>query len=79
MKIYRLGKLLPRTAQGVAVLILLAAAAIMIPLAMLGMFGRYLLDTLYKKERMLWACANALRAQRFVPDATKNQSLLRQI
>jgi len=75
MKIYRLGKLLPRTAQGVAVLILLAAAAIMIPLAMLGMF----LDTLYKKERMLWACANALRAQRFMPDATKNQSLLRQI
>jgi hypothetical protein len=48
MKIYRLGKLLRRTAEVVAVPILMAGAAIMLPLAMLG---SYLLDTLHRKER----------------------------
>jgi hypothetical protein len=48
MKIHRLGKWLSRTAEGIAGLILLAGAAIMLPLAMLG---SYLLDTLHRKER----------------------------
>jgi hypothetical protein len=50
MKIYRLEILLFPSAEGVAVLILLAATAIMIPLTMVGMFSGYLFETLRKKR-----------------------------